>query len=184
MTILGAATMGDEYRSGLIVATLTAIPRRGVLLAAKAIVLSGAVFATGLLASTTSILATALISPEASGPRLGPAAHATLATAAYLALIALLALGTAAASRSTAAATALTLALLYLPPLLAATVTNRTWQIRIQRFAPMSAGLAPPIGGEAGRHQLASWSGLGIVAAWALAALAFGGLALWRRDVA
>ena len=180
---LGAATMGDEYGSGLILTTLTAIPRRDSLLAAKATVLAATVLATGALAAATSLLAATLTSPNAPDLTASTAIRAILTTATYLALIALLALGAATASRSTATATALTLALLYLPPLLAALIANPTWQLRIQHLAPMTAGLAPPIGAGAERHQPPSWSGLGIVALWAAAALAAGRQALRVHDV-
>ena len=179
----GAAAIGDEYGSGLILNTLTAVPRRDILLAAKAAVVAGTVLTTGILATATSVLAAILIRPDAPEPGPGTATHAVLATAAYLALIALLALGTAAASRSTAAAATLTLGLLYLPPLLAASIGDPAWQLRIQRLAPMSAGLAPPIGGGMERHQLASWGGLGVVAVWAAAALAAGRQALRGYEV-
>lgn len=180
---LGAASMGDEYRSGLILITLTAIPRRDFLLAAKATVAAGTILVAGVFATAVSLLAATLTSRGA--PHLTPstALRAVLATTIYLALIALLALGAATAFRSTATATALTLALLYLPPLLAALIADPAWQLPIQHFAPMNAGLAPPIGPGAERHQPASWGGLGIVALWALAALAAGRQALRIHDV-
>lgn len=180
---LGASTIGDEYANGLILTTLTAVPRRDVLLAAKAVVLVGTVLATAVLAASTSLLEAILIRPDAPEPHLSTAIRAVFGTAAYLALIALLALGAAAVSRSTATATGLTLGLLYLPPLLAALITDPAWQLGVQRFAPMSAGLAPPIGGGTGRQQLASLSGLGVVAVWAAAALVAGRQSLRRQDV-
>jgi ABC-2 type transport system permease protein len=180
---LGAAALGDEYGSGLILVTLTAVPRRDFLLAAKATVLAATVLTTGVLAAVVSLLAATSTSRDAPDLTASTAIRAVLAISVYLALIALLALGTAAVSRSTATATALTLALLYLPPLLAALIADPAWQLGIQHFTPMSAGLAPPIGAGAERHQPASWSGLGIVALWAAAALAAGRQALRIHDI-
>lgn len=178
---LGAAAIGDEYGSGLILATLVAVPRRGVLLSAKAAVLAFAILATGVLATATGIASAVLIRPGVPRPSLGTATNAILLTAVYLALIALLALGAAVASRSTASAATLTLGLLYLPPLLAASIADPSWQLRVQRVAPMSAGLAPPFGIGADRHHSASWSGVAIVAAWAAGALLVGCPVLRRR---
>lgn len=183
VTVFGASAIGDEYRNGLILVTLAAVPRRDFLLAAKGMVLTGALLATVVLATSTNLVAAALISPDAPEPGLNTVVHAVLGTAVYLALVALFALGVATVSRSTATATGLTLGLLYLPPLLAALLGDPAWQLRVERFAPMSAGLAPPIGGGAGRHHLASWGGLGVVAVWAAVALLAGRQSLRRQDV-
>ena len=164
VAVLGASAIGDEYGNGLILISLTAVPRRGILLAAKAIVLAGTVMAAATIAASASLVGAALIRPDGPDPRLSTAIRAILATAVYLVLIALLALGTAAASGSTATATALTLGLLYLPPLLAALIADPVWRLRVQRLAPASTSL-------------------GVAAVWAAMALVTGCRSLRRRDV-
>ena len=95
----------------------------------------------------------------------------------------LLALGAAAIIRDSAAATGAVLALLYLPPIIAAALaSNPHWQHEIDRYAPMNAGLT--IQNTTGLHGLpiSPWAGLGVLAAWAAAVLLTSGLVLRLRD--
>ncbi|WP_211785863.1 hypothetical protein [Kitasatospora atroaurantiaca] len=75
------------------------------------------------------------------------------------------------------------LGLLYLFPILTHVVTDPQWQERLQQIAPMTAGLA--VQSTTGLHSLpiGPWAGLGVLAAWSLAALLTGGLSLGLRDV-
>ena len=88
----------------------------------------------------------------------------------------------ATAVRDSAAAIGVVLGLLYLFPIIAAAVSSPHWHNRIERYAPMNAGLA--IQATTGLHSLpiSPWGGLGVLAAWAAAALLAGGLLLRLRD--
>src|SRR5215467_13816068 len=55
MVVVGAMFMTAEYRRGLIHTTFTACPRRGRVLAAKAIVLGAVTFAAGLIAAAITV---------------------------------------------------------------------------------------------------------------------------------
>ena len=75
------------------------------------------------------------------------------------------------------------LGLLYLFPIIAAMVIgNPHWQRHLQQIGPMTAGLA--IQATTGLRSLpiSPWAGLGVLAAWAAAALLAGGLLLRLRD--
>ena len=100
----------------------------------------------------------------------------------YLALIALLSLGAATAVRDSAAAIGIVLGLLYLFPIVAAVVSDPHVQRHLQQLAPMTAGL--DIQATTGLRSLpiSPWAGLGVLAAWAAAALLAGGLLLRLRD--
>jgi len=50
VAILGVLTIGSEYSTGMIRTTLTAMPRRPAVLAAKAAIVSGLVLAAGTIA--------------------------------------------------------------------------------------------------------------------------------------
>jgi ABC-type transport system involved in multi-copper enzyme maturation permease subunit len=54
--VLGALFMTAEYRSGLIRTTLAASPRRGQVVAAKAVVLGSATFVAGLAGTALSVV--------------------------------------------------------------------------------------------------------------------------------
>lgn len=110
--ILAVLVISGEYSSGMIRTTLTAMPRRATLLAAKAITLAGVVAAAGTVAVLGSLLAGQLILPghgftAARGhPALslndGPTLRAAAGSILYLALVALLGLGIAALVRGSA----------------------------------------------------------------------------------
>ena len=193
IAILAVLAISSEYSTGMIRTTLTAMPRRPAALAAKAIVLALLVLAAGAIAAAGSVLAGRLILPghgftAARGfPALsladGPVLRAAAGSVLYLTLIALLALGAAAIIRDSAAATGAVLALLYLPPIIAAALaSNPHWQHEIDRYAPMNAGLT--IQNTTGLHGLpiSPWAGLGVLAAWAAAVLLTSGLVLRLRD--
>jgi ABC-2 type transport system permease protein len=193
VAMLAVLAISSEYSTGMIRTSLTAMPRRPAVLAAKATILTGLVLAAGAIAVLGSVLAGRLILPghgftAARGfPPLslgdGPVLRAAAGSVLYLALIALLSLGAAAIVRDSAAATGAVLGLLYLPPVIAAVLaSNPHWQHQIDRYAPMNAGLT--IQDTTNLHSLpiSPWAGLGVLAAWAAAALLTGGLLLRLRD--
>ena len=101
----------------------------------------------------------------------------------YLALIALLSLGVATIIRDSAAAIGAVLGLLYLPPVIAAVLaSNPKWQQEIDRWAPTNAGLTIQHTTNLHNLPITPWAGLGVLAAWAAAALLIGGLVLRLRD--
>ncbi|MFD0535390.1 hypothetical protein ACFQY7_18185 [Actinomadura luteofluorescens] len=100
----------------------------------------------------------------------------------YLTLVALLSLGIATALRHTAAALTTVLGLLYLFPLLAQFIGDERWHTRIERYAPMSAGLAVQSTTNLGDLPIGPWTGLGVLAAYAGAALLLGAVLFTTRD--
>ena len=192
VAILAVLAISSEYSTGMIRTTLTAMPRRATMLAAKAAVVTGLVLAAGTIAVLGSLLAGRLFLAghgftTAHGyPSLslgdGPVLRAAAGTVLYLALIGLLSLGVAALVRDSGAAIGTVLGLLYLSPIFAAVVRSPHWHNDIERYAPMTAGLA--IQATTGLRSLpiSPWGGLGVLAAWAAAALLAGGLRLRLRD--
>jgi len=193
IAVLAVLVMTGEYSSGMIRTTLTAVPRRTTALAAKAIALTGVVLAAGTFAVLGSVLAGHFILPgngftgaHGSLPLslgAGPTLRAAAGSVLYLALIALLSLGLATALRDSGATIAVVLALLYIVPILSDLGTmDPTWEHRLQRYGPMTAGLAIQATRNIGKLPIGPWAGLGVLAAWAAAALLAGGLLLRLRD--
>ena len=192
VVILAVLTIGNEYSTGLIRTTLTAMPHRLCVLTAKAAVLSGVLLVTGTAVVLGSLLAGRLILPghgftAANGyPALTLADEAVLRAAIgsvlYLVLIGLLSLGIATAVRDSATASGLVLGLLYLFPLLVQVVKDPQWQRHLQQLGPMNAGLAIQNTIGLDRLPIGPWAGLAVLAGWASAALLAGGLVLSRRD--
>jgi ABC-2 type transport system permease protein len=189
---LAVLAVGSEYSSGTIQTTLAAVPRRCTMLAAKAAVVLALVLPAAAVGVLGSLLAGRLILPgkgftSAHGYAPlsladGSTLRATVGSVIYLALIALLSLGVAAAVRDSATAIGVVLGLLYLFPIVALTVTEETWQRRLHELAPMTAGLYIQTTVDVHDLPLTPWQGLGVLAAWAAAALLAGGFLLRARD--
>jgi ABC-2 type transport system permease protein len=74
------------------------------------------------------------------------------------------------------------LGLLYLIPIIATVVGTPGWHRHLEQIAPMTAGLAIQATTGLRNLPLSPWTGLGVLAAWATAALLTGGLLLRLRD--
>jgi ABC-2 type transport system permease protein len=123
VAVLAVLVIGGEYGTGMIRTTLTVMPRRSTTLAAKAVVLTGAVAAAVAVAV------------------LGSPPRTAAALVVRLALIALLSLGTATAVRDSATGIGVVLGVLYLFPILTVTVGSPHWQRLLLKLGPASGGL-------------------------------------------
>ncbi len=193
VAVLAVLVISGEYSTGMITATFTAMPRRPVVLAAKAIVLTALVLAASVVAVAGSLLAGRLLLATngltaAHGFAVvslarGPTVRAAAGSVLYMALIGLLSLGVATIVRDSAAATGAVLAVLYVAPIAALFLgSNPVWQRRVERYSPVNAGLT--IEDTTGlRHlPIGPWGGLAVLAIWAAAALVAAGLQLRLRD--
>jgi ABC-2 type transport system permease protein len=180
VAVLAVMVVGNEYSSGMIRTTLAAVPRRSVLLAAKALVLSGPVLVAGLIAVAGSLVAGHALLPLSWTD--GATMRAAFGSVLYLALIGLMSLGIATAVRDSATGAGLVLGLLYLFPILASVVSNEHWHRHVQQIGPATAGLAIQATVGLANLPISPWHGLGVLALWAAGALMLGGAALGLRD--
>ena len=191
VAILAILAISGEYSTGMIRTTFTAMPHRLTVLGAKAAIVGGLVLATGSIAVLGCVLTGRLILPghgftAARGfPPLsladGPVLRAAAGSVLYLALIALLSLGIAAAVREPAVAIGIVLSLIYLAPIIAP-LLNQHWHRHLDQIAPSTAGLTIQATSGLRSLPISPWGGLGVLAAWAAAALLTGGLVLRLRD--
>lgn len=192
IAVFAVLAVSGEYGTGMIRTTLTAVPNRLTVLIAKATVLTTVVLAFGTVAVLASLLAGRYILPgngftEAHGYAPlsladGPTLRAAAGSVLYLGLIALIGLGVAMAVREAATAIGIVFGLLYLLPVVTQMVHDPEWQRHLQQIAPMTAGLAVQTTVNLPGMPIGPWDGLGVLAAWAAAALLVGGLLLQRRD--
>jgi ABC-2 type transport system permease protein len=188
---LAITALSEEYATGMIKVTLTAMPQRLTVLAAKAanVCALTAIVSAGAVAGC--LLIGRLMFPSdgldpAHGYALvslsfGATLRAAGGTVIYLTLIALLSLGLTAVIRDTAASIGAVVSLLYLPPLLAQ-VVGGTLAREVRQFAPMTAGLAIQHTTNLRTLPIPPWAGLGVVAGWATVAMLLGTIALRHRD--
>jgi ABC-2 type transport system permease protein len=183
---LGVLVIGAEHGSGMLGTTLAAMPRRMVVLAAKAVTLTGAVVAAGSVAVLASVLAAQRILAHRGVASIsltdGPTLRAMVGSVLYLVLVALLALGVATAVRSPAASIGITLALLYLLPILAQAIGDEHWQRRVDELGPANGALAVQTTVDVDHLPRSPWAALAVTAGWAAGALVLGGVLLQARD--
>jgi ABC-2 type transport system permease protein len=191
--ILAVLIITGEYSTGMITTTLTAVPRRLVVLTAKAILLTGLILMASLVAVAGSLLAGRIILAgngltPAHGIALvslahGPTLRAAIGSVLYLTLIGLLSLGVATVVRDSAAATGAVLGLLYVAPIVALFLGgNPIWQRRIERYTPVNAGLTIQNTTGLQHVPIGPWGGIAVLAIWAAASLAAAGLQFTLRD--
>jgi ABC-2 type transport system permease protein len=182
---LGVLVVSGEYSSGQIRTTFAAVPRRGIVLAAKAVILGGTALAAGFASSFAAFVA-GQVSIAGSGiPRasLGDASilRPVLLTGVYLGAIGLAGMGLGALTRRTGGAIGTLFAGIFVPMFLAAIIGSAG--IAVLKFLPLfilinSVAVVTPVPGT-----LSAWAGVGVTILYAAVALASGWAVVARRDV-
>jgi len=182
--VLGVLAVSTEYDTAQIGVTLAAMPRRLAVLVAKAVAVVSLVVGAAAAGTLGALVAGRVVLAGPVRPSLTDAltARAGLGTTLYLALVSVLAVGSAAVLREAASAIVAVLGLLFLFPLLGLVITDPAWQQRLHRYAPMDAGLTVQATRDLDRLAIGPWSGLGVLAAYSLAALGVGAAVFVGRD--
>lgn len=183
--VLGVLVITSEYGTGMIRATLSAVPQRRLLLAAKLIVFAGVALSIGTLSSFAAYFVFQAFVAEASlRTSIGDPGvlRALIGGGLFLTTLGLMGLGLGAITRSSAGAIAALFSLLFVPPVLLELLPS-SWRTTLGPYIPMEAGsqiyaVTPAHGGEA----LAPWAGFGVFCAYAVVALAVGFTLITRRD--
>ncbi len=195
--VVGAMFITAEYRRGLIRTTLTASPRRGRILAAKAIVIGAITYLTGLIAAGV-VVTLGQQTLRGNGVYVHPTTTLTelrlvAGTAALLAVAAVLALAIGALLRRSATAVTAVIMVIVLPYLLAISVLPAgaaQWLLRltpaaafaIQQSAPQYPQVSNIYTPVNGYFPLPPWTGFAVLCAWAAVALGLAVLLFRRRD--
>ncbi len=182
--VLGVLAITAEFSSGMIRATFAAVPRRPVVLAAKAAVVAAVTLVAGEVLAFGAFAAgeLALRSPAPHATLGQPGVlRAVLMGGAYPCLIALIALGLGAVIRNTAAAISAVVGMLFVVPLillpLGASIQHSAGQFLSMLIAENSMTAVKPVA-----HSLSPGAGLAVLCGYAAVALVAGGWALARRD--
>jgi ABC-type transport system involved in multi-copper enzyme maturation permease subunit len=198
LIILATLFITSEYRRGLIQTTLAASPRRGRVLAAKAIVIAAVTFVVGAVAATVTIPIFNHIWKE-NGNYLYPIGGATEArvivgTALLLALCSVLTLAIGTVLRRSAGAVTSVIVLVVLPFILTRAAVLPAgvaeWILRLSPAAAFAVqqtipayshvpGFYTPAGGY---FPLGAWAGLAVLCAYCAVGLGWATVLLLRRD--
>ncbi|WP_306323826.1 MULTISPECIES: hypothetical protein [unclassified Streptomyces] len=187
---LGVLFITSEYKTGTARTTFTASPRRGRVLAAKALVLGATVFAVGLVASVADFyLALPILRDNGFAPPLFPdpsltdpaTVRAVVGGAAFLALAAVLSLGVGALLRRAVPAVVLMIVTFVVLPIVAQS-TSIGFSDFVGRATP-AAGLAIQQTRQLLDTVMTPWAGFGVLCLYVAVVY---GAARWRltgRDV-
>jgi ABC-2 type transport system permease protein len=182
--VLGVLVITSEFSSGMIRATFAAAPRRPVVLAAKAVVLTAVALVAGeILAFAAFAVGEAVLKAPAPHATLGQPGvlRAVLMAGAYPVLIGLIGLGLGALIRHTAGAISAVVSVLFVLPLilvpLGTSIQNTAGQYMPMLIAENSLTAVKPV-----PHSLSPGPGFALLCGYAAVALAAGCLALARRD--
>ncbi|MDQ2837195.1 MAG: ABC transporter permease [Actinomycetota bacterium] len=179
--VLGVLIITGEYATGMIRATLTAVPKRLPVLWGKLGVLSTVMFVSSLISTVIAFfLGQALLSTHGVGIGAPHAVRAIVGAALYLTIVAILAMGIGFAVRSTAGGIATVFGLLLVLPGLG-NALPASWQPHLLPYLPSNAG-SPLFQLHPDPGSLGPWTGLFVMCLWAAAAVLAGALRLRGRD--
>jgi len=181
--VLGVLVITAEYSTGMIRASMTAVPRRLPVLWGKT-----AVYGLVTIALMTPAILIAFFVSQAILSRrdidvaftAAGVPRVVLGAGLYLLVIGLFGLGLGAIVRNTAGGIALFAGLLFvLPPLM--NVLPASWNAAASPYVPLQAGQALLRLHQG--NELAPWTGFGLLCAYTAAAIGIAALLLRRRDV-
>lgn len=184
--VVGVLAITSEHATGTIRASLAAVPRRGALLAAKAVVVG----VVTLVAAEAIVFAMFAVGRALTGDRpmgfnessVGETLPLLLASGALVAAVALVGLGLGAALRSTAGALIAVVALLFVVPT-AANALPGDWSDRVRSVMLPDLGYQLAGSDYLGGLLLPPWAAAATLAGYVGVALGSAAAVLMRRDV-
>jgi hypothetical protein len=181
--VLGVMSITSEYTTGAIRSSLLAVPRRQLLLAAKAIVYTVLIFVLAeVVVFAAFFLGSAVLHSHVSVSLGGTnVARAVIGAGLYLTVLGLFSMAIGGLVRHTAGAIAGVIAfVIVLEPL--STLIPGTWGNHIHDYLPTAAGrlvyAVKPVSGQV----LPAWGGFAVFCAWTAALLIAWAVTLQLRD--
>ena len=184
IAVLGVLVVTSEFSSGMIRTTFAAMPRRPLVMIAKASVFAAVTLVVATLTSLAAfLLGQVVLSQRNLGVSLTDPSvlRAVLGGGLYLTLVGLFGLGFGAIVRHTAGAISAVVGMLLVLPIIAHFLPGDLGT-DVNKFLPSQAGSAI-MNVQATSDSLAPWHGLGMFCLYTVAVLAVGGVLLSRRDV-
>jgi ABC-2 type transport system permease protein len=187
IVVLGTLSITSEYSTGMIRTSLTVMPRRPVLYAAKAAVFTAIALVVSLLTSFAAFfIGQTLLSRTHAGATLSQpnVLRAVTVAGLYVAMCGLFSFGLGAILRSTAGAMVAAYGLLFLVPQLAKALPSQ-WYADVVRWLPggdvvnaitstRTSSLSP--------NMFSAWGEFAVFGAYTVVLLAAGALLFARRD--
>jgi ABC-2 type transport system permease protein len=183
IAVLGVLVIASEYTTGMIRASLLAVPRRAPMLAAKGVVFAALVLAAGeVVAFCSFFLGAAILHSHAPVALSDPGVtRAVVGAGLYLSVLGLFSMAIGAIMRHTAGAVTTTIGVIFVLPIIAAFLPG-SWGQHIHDYLPSQAG-SMIAQAHQGTHQvLTPWQGFGVFCAETAILLAAAFYLLQKRD--
>lgn len=181
--VLGVLVISTEYTTGVIRASLLAVPRRLHMLAAKIVVFTLLLLVvTEVVCFGSFFIGSAILHPHV------PVAlsdhnvtRAVIGTGLYLTVIGIFALAIGTLIRHTAGAIATTLGAMFLLPIFGPLLPD-SWGAHVNAYLPEQAGAVISKVNQTSDQLLSAWQGFGVLCIWAALLVAAGAFLLRHRD--
>ncbi|WP_098959434.1 ABC transporter permease subunit [Pseudonocardia sp. N23] len=179
---LGVLLVTGEYSTGMIRATMAAVPARLPVLWAKLIVFTGLTAVLMVPTAFVSFLGgQALLGTHSTSLSAPGVLRVVIATGVYLTIVGVLGVAFGALVRNTAGGIAALFGVLLVLPAIVGVLPS-TWQDTIGPYLPANAGQAA-LSVTPDPAALAPWTGMAVFAAYAVVATGVAAVLLKRRDV-
>ncbi|HEX3704984.1 MAG TPA: ABC transporter permease subunit, partial [Mycobacteriales bacterium] len=182
--VFAIMTVSAEYSTGMIRTTLTAVPQRGYVLAAKATLVAAVSMITSIgVAFAAFSIGQSIFARHHLGVSLGDpgVARAVLGGGLYIGALTLLALGLATIIRHTAGAITGLVALVFIIPIVTQLLPD-SLQRDFSRYLPANAGSAITNVVQT-PESLGPWTGYAVFLGWTVLVIGIGYYLLRTRDV-
>jgi ABC-2 type transport system permease protein len=181
--VLGVLVITSEYSTGVIRATLLAVPRRIPALAAKAVVFAELLIVVAEIVSFGSFfVGSAILHAHVPVSLSGPGVtRAVIGAGLYLTVLGLFALAIGTIIRHTAGAIATVIGVVFVLPILSGLLPG-SWGAHINAYLPEQAGSMITHTQQQAGDLLSPWQGFGVLCIWTVLLLAAAAYLLERRD--
>jgi ABC-type transport system involved in multi-copper enzyme maturation permease subunit len=181
--VLGVLVISTEYTTGVIRASLLAVPRRLHMLAAKVVVFTALLFVVAEVVCFCSFFIGSAILHSHLPVSLGDhnVTRAVIGTGLYLTVIGIFSLAIGALIRHTAGGIATTLGSMFLLPIFGPLLPS-SWGAHVNAYLPEQAGAVISHVNQPADQLLSAWQGLGVLCIWAAVLLIAAAILLQRRD--
>ncbi len=184
IAVLGVLVITTEYSTGVIRASLLAVPKRLPMLAAKVVVFAIAIAVLAEIVAFGSLfVGAAILHPHVSVTLSSfGVLRATIGAGLYLTVFGLFAMAIGALMRHTAGAISVAVCVAFVLPILTGLLPDTSFYNHLNAYLPVQAGSQVYLIHPPSPQLLSAWEGFGILCIWAALLLAIAAYLLDRRD--
>ena len=184
IAVLGVLVVTTEYSTGVIRASLLAVPKRYTMLAAKVVVFTVVMFILAeVIAFGSFFVGSAILHSHVHVALSDPGVtRAVVGAGLYLTVLGLFAIGVGGLIRHTAGGVSAVIGIVLVLPIIGALLPSGTVYDHINAYLPTQAGQLVAHVHRSSGDLLGPWQGFGVLCLYAAVALVAAGYLLRRRD--